>query len=63
MPNPFYTYIKYVISKHILKITFFNKADLVSSKSGVHIVKWFHLISNNSVNHNSLLFTHCSSLV
>ena len=28
MPNPFYTYIKYMISKHILKITFLNKPEL-----------------------------------
>ena len=29
MPNPLYTYIKYMVSKHILKITFLNKPELV----------------------------------
>ena len=29
MPNPFYKYIKYMISKHILKITFLNKPELI----------------------------------
>ena len=24
MPNPFYTYIKYMISKHVLKVKFLN---------------------------------------
>ena len=28
MPNPFYTYIKYMIYKHILKITFLNRPKL-----------------------------------
>ena len=29
MPNPSYTYIRYMISKHILKITFLNKPKRV----------------------------------
>ena len=29
MPNHFFTYIKFLISKHILKITFLNKPELV----------------------------------
>ena len=45
IPNPFYTYINYMISKHILKLTFLNKSKLVF----LHIVKWFYLILNNSV--------------
>ena len=28
MANPFYTYVKLLISKHILKITFLNKPEL-----------------------------------
>ena len=28
MSNPFYTYIKYMISKDILKIKFLNKPEL-----------------------------------
>ncbi len=28
MPNRFYTYIEYIISKHILKRSFLNKPDL-----------------------------------
>ena len=27
IPNPFHTYITYMISKHILKITFLNKPE------------------------------------
>ena len=37
--------IKYMISKHILSITFLNKPELIILLT----VKWFHLISNNSV--------------
>ena len=44
-PNYFYTYTKYMISKNILKITFLNKPE----PGFLHTVKWFHLISNNSV--------------
>ena len=44
MPNPFYTYIKYMISKHILKITFLNKPEPVFL---LHTIKWFHLILNS----------------
>ena len=45
MPNPFYTYMKYMISKLILLITYLNKTELII----LHTIKWFHLISNNSV--------------
>ena len=41
MPSDFYTYIKYMISKHILKITFLNKPEL--------IFFGIQLILNNSV--------------
>ena len=33
MPNPFYSYIKYIISKHLLKITFLNELGLIFSHS------------------------------
>ena len=42
--STFYTYIKYMIPKHILKITFLNKPDLIFWLT----VKCFHVISNNS---------------
>ena len=45
-PNHFYTYIN-MISKQILKIRLLNEIEL----GFLHIVKWFHLISNNSVLH------------
>ena len=45
MPIPFYPYIKYMISKHILEITFLNKPELIF----FHTVKRFNLISNNLV--------------
>ena len=63
MPNPFYAYIKYTISKHIFKITFLNKPELVfffffcsffcsfcvfcCFVGGLHTVKLFPLVSNN----------------
>ena len=34
-----------MISKHILKIRFLNEPELIF----LHTAKWFHLISNNSV--------------
>ena len=49
-----------MISIHILKITFLNKPELVFFFFFFfwHTVKWFHLISNNSVQQKySLLFT------
>ena len=49
MPNTFHIYIKYIISKQILKNNFWNKPELLF----LYTVKLFHLISNTS-----LLFTH-----
>ena len=51
-PNPFYKYIKYIISKHILFITFLNKPEFIF----LHTVKWFQLISNNSLSHKYTVF-------
>ena len=48
MLNPFYTYIKYMILKHIFKTTFLNKPELIFFLFFL-TVKLFHLISNNSV--------------
>ena len=60
MPNPFHTVIKYMISKHLLKITFLNKPGRVFR----YTVKCFLVISNNSVKHKySLLFAHSYLLV
>ena len=36
MANPFHTYIKYTISKHILLMIFLNKSGLI-----FYTVKWF----------------------
>ena len=38
-----YIFIKYMISKHILYINFFNKPELIF----LHTVKWFHLFLCN----------------
>ena len=46
MPNPFYTYILNMISKHILWITSLNEPDLIF----LHTVKWFHLFLSNMNN-------------
>ena len=40
----FMAYIEYMISKHILKITFLNKSEFFF----LHTVKLFHLIWKNS---------------
>ena len=42
MPNPFYSYIEYMITKHFV--------DKIFKQAGAHFLhtsKWFHLISNN----------------
>ena len=44
MSNIFlYIYIKYMISKHILKIIFLNEPEVISFRT----VKWFHLFQSN----------------
>ena len=52
MPNTFYTYIKYIVSKHTLGITSLNKPELIFLPT----VKWFHLISNNLILHKYSVF-------
>ena len=49
MPNPFYAYIKYMISKHILKYMISKHIFRQAWAVFFNAVKWFHLILNNSV--------------
>ena len=46
IPNTFYTYTLNMFSKHILKITSFNKPELIFW----HIVKWLYLFQSNTNN-------------
>ena len=51
-----YIYIKYMISKRILYITFLNQPEFFF----LHTVKWFHLFisdMNNSIDYNSFVCT------
>ena len=57
MPNPLYPlYIKCMICKHILLITFLNEPKLILLQT----VKWFQVllcITNNSIKHQSFVYT------
>ena len=46
MPNPIYTYIKYMISKHILHVTFLYEPKHIFLRS----IKSFHLFLSNMKN-------------
>ena len=53
-----YTYIKYMISKQILEITFLNEADLFIDLFFFILfpVKWFHLSLSNT---NNYIYNKC----
>ena len=53
MPNPFYTYIKYMICKHILKITFLNEPELFCTQ-----IKGFKYCYITVTIYTSYLFAH-----
>ena len=56
MPSPLYTYIKYMICKQILLITFLEELELFFA----HMVKWFQVFlcnTNNSINYESFVCT------
>ena len=50
MPNLFYITIKYMISKHILKITFLYKPDLVFFSAFVFVFVLFYFIFFTQLN-------------